>query len=201
MRLPGKLRFTIITLRASGGDEKSHFSLSGNYFSQEGIFLKSDFKRFSFRLNADRKFGNRAKVGMNVYTSRINSDGTDRRPGSRTLNPLYATLRASPGRAAYNADGTYAQTAFSRDTQPFKNPLGLFTERENDLVEWRTYGNLFIDYNILDNFVARINAGFDHGTATHSQYQTPEYSIMGSNMDWGNIEESQEHYLFGGRYA
>ena len=32
-------------------------------------------------------------------------------------NPLYAIWRASPGRAAYNDDGTFAQTAFSRDTQ------------------------------------------------------------------------------------
>ena len=187
------------SLRASGGDDKSHFSLSGNYFNQQGIFLKSDFERFSFRLNADRKFGKRAKVGMNVYTSRITSDGTDRRPGSRTLNPLYATLRASPGRAAYNDDGTYAQTAFSRDTQPFKNPLGLFTERENDVLTWRTYGNMYIDFNVLDNLVARLNTGFDHGSGTHSQYQEPEYSIMGSNMDWGNIAESKStNYLLEG---
>ena len=175
------------TLRASGGDNVSHFALSGNYFNQQGIFLKSDFERFSFRLNADRKLGKRAKVGMNVYSARITSDGTDRLPGSRTLNPLYATLAASPGRAAYNADGTYAQTAFSRDTQPYKNPIGLFTERENDLLGWRNYGNIFIDFNIMDNLVARLNSGFDHGTSTHSQYQTPEYSMMGSNMDWGNI--------------
>ncbi|MFH0759733.1 MAG: TonB-dependent receptor [Bacteroidota bacterium] len=187
------------TLRASGGDDVSHFALSGNYFNQEGIFLKSDFERFSFRLNSDRKFGKWAKVGMNVYTSRITSDGMDRRPGSRTLNPLYATLRASPGRAAYNDDGTYAQTAFSRDTQPFKNPIGLFTERENDVLTWRTYGNIFIDFNILDNLVARLNSGFDHGSGTHSQYQTPEYSMMGSNMDWGNIEESKNtNYLVEG---
>ena len=150
-------------------------------------------------MNTDRKFGKKAKVGMNVYTSRITSDATDRRPGSRSLSPLYATLRASPGRAAYNEDGTYAQTAFSRDTQPWKNPLGLFTERENDLLEWRTYGNLFVDYNILDNLVARLNTGFDHGTGTHSQYQTPEFSMMGSNMDWGNIAESKSsNYLVEG---
>ncbi|TFH26057.1 MAG: TonB-dependent receptor [Bacteroidia bacterium] len=177
------------SLRASGGDDVSHFALSGNYFNQQGIFLKSDFERYSFRLNTDRKFGKRAKIGMNVYTSRITSDGTDRRPGSRTLNPLYAILRASPGKAAYNDDGTLAQTAFSRDTQPFKNPIGLFTERENDVLFWRTYGNVFIDFNILDNLVARLNSGFDHGTRTQSQYQTPEYSMMGSNMDWGQIDE------------
>ncbi|MCK5103984.1 MAG: TonB-dependent receptor plug domain-containing protein, partial [Cyclobacteriaceae bacterium] len=136
------------TLRASGGDDISHFSLSGNYFSQQGIFLKSAFERLSFRLNADRKFGDKTTVGMNIYTSRVNSDATDRRPGSRTLNPLYATLRASPGRDDYNDDGTLARTAFSRDTQPFRNPIGLFTERENDYLEWRSYANLYIDYNI-----------------------------------------------------
>ncbi len=187
------------TLRASGGDKVSHFALSGNYFNQQGIFLASEFERFSFRLNADRKFGKRAKVGMNVYTARVNSDGTDRRPGSRTLNPLYAILRASPGRAAYNEDGSFAQTAFSRDRRPFKNPIGLFTERANDLISWRTYGNIYIDVNVLENLVARLNAGFDHGSRTHSQYQTPEYSIMGSGMDWANISESKgTNYLLEG---
>jgi len=181
-----------ITLRASGGDEKSHFSLSGNYLSQDGIFVQSAFERLSLRLNADRKLGNKVKVGMNIYTARVSGDNMDRRPGSRTLNPLYATLRASPGRAAYNEDGTYAQTAFSRDTQPFRNPLGLFTERENNFLAWRTYGNLYIDYNILDNLTARINSGFNHKSRTHSQYQTPEYSMMGSNMDWGQIDEIKE---------
>ncbi len=187
------------TLRASGGDNVSHFALSGNYFNQQGIFLKSDFERLSFRLNADRKIGKKAKVGMNVYSSRITSDGTDRRPGSRTDNPLYAILRTAPGRAAYNDDGTLATTAFSRDTQPFKNPIGMFTERENDVLTWRNYGNVFIDYNILDNFVARLNAGFDHNTGTHSQYQTPDYSIYGTNMDWGSIAESKStNYLLEG---
>ena len=181
-----------IALRASGGDEKSHFSLSGNYLSQDGIFIKSTFDRLALRLNADRKLGKRALIGMNIYTSRVNGDNMDRRPGSRTLNPLYATLRTPPGRAAYNEDGTYAQTVFSRDTQPFRNPLGLFTERENNYVTWRTYGNVFLDYNILDNFTARINTGFNHAALTHTQYQVPEYSLMGSNMDWGNISEDKE---------
>ena len=91
-----------VTLRASGGDEKSHFSLSGNYLSQDGIFIKSTYDRISLRLNADRQFGKRAKVGVNIYTSRLNGDNMYIRPGSRTLNTLYATLRDVPGRASYN---------------------------------------------------------------------------------------------------
>jgi TonB-dependent starch-binding outer membrane protein SusC len=187
------------TLRASGGDDVSHFALSGNYFNQQGIFLNSDFERYSLRLNADRKFGKRTKVGMNFYSARIVSDGTDRRPGSRTDNPLYALLRTVPGRAAYNEDGSYAHTVLSRDTQPFHNPLGMLTERVSDFLGWRTYGNLTVDYNILDNLVAKLNTGVDYTSSSNSQYQPPEYSIMGNNIDWGNIEESKSsNYLVEG---
>jgi len=31
----------------TGGDEKTHFALSGNYYKQEGILLNSDFERYS----------------------------------------------------------------------------------------------------------------------------------------------------------
>lgn len=186
------------TLRASGGDDKSHFSLTGNYFAQDGIFLNSAFERLSFRLNADRKFGAKTKVGMNIYSSRVSSDAMDRRPGSRTLSPLYATLRTPPGRAAYNEDGTLAQTVFSRDQRPFRNPIGFFTERDNDYREWRTYANMFIDYNILDNFVARVNLGVDHTSGTHAQYQPLEVSTLG-NLPYGSIDETKSStYLIEG---
>ena len=187
------------TLRASGGDSNSRFSLSGSYFNQEGIFLKSAFERFSFRLNADRKFGAKTTVGMNAYTSRINGDGTDRRPGSRSLSPLYATLRAVPGRADYNDDGTLANTVLSRDTRPWLNPIGLFTERENDYLEWRTYANIFIEHKILNNLTARLNAGYDHTSGNRSRFQPAAFSSLGSDMALGTIdEEKSSTYLIEG---
>lgn len=178
------------TLRASGGDDRSRFSLSGNYFNQEGIFLSSSFERFSVRLNADRKFGDKTTVGLNIYTARVEGDEMDRRPGSRTLSPLYATLRASPGRAAYNDDGTLAQTAFSRDTRPFRNPIAFFTLRENDKIQWRTYANLYLEHEVLDNLKARINMGFDHSSSTRAEYQPLEVSSLGT-LPFGSIDETK----------
>ncbi len=186
------------TLRASGGNEKSQFSLSGNYFGQSGIFLNSNFNRLSVRLNADRKFGEKVKVGMNIYTARVDADAMDRIPGSRTLAPLYATLNAERGRAAYNQDGTLAQTALSRDTRPFRNPIGFFTKRTNDYSEWRTYANIFIDYYITDNLTARINSGFDHISGTRGQYQPQEYSAWGTEAA-GSLDQSiTNNYLIEG---
>ncbi len=178
------------TLRASGGDDNSSFSLSGTYFDQEGIFLENKFTRLSVRLNADRKFGEKTKVGMNAYVSRVKSNFLQKRPGSRSTSPLYRTLGASPGRAAYNDDGTLAQTVFSRDTRPWTNPIGLFTENTNDYSEWRAYSNLFIDHNILDNLVARLNMGFDHTAGTQGIFNSGVYSPYTPDS-YGSIRESK----------
>lgn len=186
------------TLRASGGDEKSHFSISGNLFNQEGLFLNSEFNRASIRLNADRKFGEKTKVGMNIYVSTIDSDALDKRAGARNTSPLFAILRASPGRAAYNDDGTLAQTALSRDTRPFKNPIGFLTKRTNELKEWRVYSNLFIDHNITENLTARLNAGFDHSSGTTGQYQPLEYVASGTEPIASIAENKFTTYLIEG---
>lgn len=37
-----------------GGSEKTQVALSANYFNQDGIIIKSNFKRYSLRLNLDR---------------------------------------------------------------------------------------------------------------------------------------------------
>ncbi|GJM29188.1 MAG: SusC/RagA family TonB-linked outer membrane protein [Cyclobacteriaceae bacterium] len=178
------------TLRASGGDDISRFSLSGTYFDQEGLFLNSQFERFSVRLNADRKFGERTKVGMNIYVSRISSSFMDKRPGSRTNAPLYATLRMAPGLRPYNEDGTLAtDLAFSRDVRTRINPIGLFTEMENDYTEWRTYSNLYIDHEIIDNLTARVNVGFDHSAGTQGIFE-PGYA-RNQSESVGSIEESK----------
>ena len=186
------------TLRASGGDDKSHFSLSAGYFDQEGIFINTGFRRVNVRLNADRKFGEKTKVGMNIYSSKVDGKTMDKRPGSRTFSPIYQLLRAQRGRAAWNDDGTLAHTEFVRDQRVYRNPIGMLTERKNDILEWRTYANMYIDYNILENFVFRVNTGVDHTARTVSEYQPLPYSNWGS-VPLGSIAEGKStSYLIEG---
>lgn len=176
------------TLRASGGNEDSHFAVSGSYFDQEGVFLDSEFTRASIRLNADHKFGERTKVGVNIYTSKIAADAMDKNPGSRLYAPLYSLLRAERGRDAYNDDGTYAVTPLSRDTQPFINPIARFVERINDYEEWRTYSNLYITHDLTSSLTGKINLGFDHTAGTRGQYHPVPYGTDLS-MAYGSINE------------
>jgi TonB-dependent SusC/RagA subfamily outer membrane receptor len=43
-------------LSFSGGDDKTVYALSGNFFKQDGIVLNSAFKRYSYRLNLERNY-------------------------------------------------------------------------------------------------------------------------------------------------
>lgn len=49
-------------LSFSGGDEKTKYAVSGGYFTQKGIILNSDFKRYAFRANMDREVSSRLTI-------------------------------------------------------------------------------------------------------------------------------------------
>src|SRR5688572_14655622 len=46
-------------LTVTGGSENIRYALSGEYLSQDGIILNSNFKRFSARANIDARLSNK----------------------------------------------------------------------------------------------------------------------------------------------
>jgi len=55
---------------ARGGNDKTSYSLSANYFSQEGIIINSDYKKGNFRLNVDQKLHERVTLGTSLNINR-----------------------------------------------------------------------------------------------------------------------------------
>lgn len=188
------------TVSATGGDATTRFSLSANSFKQDGILLNTNFERTSVRLNVDRKFGERANVGMNIYTASIASLGASNRPGFRSNSDMYRLLRAEPGRSAYNADGTLGSTIFSREEggPPWVNPIGRLTVPDRDFDEFRTYANLWADYKIIDGLIGKVSVGFDNTASTTGTYEPAIYSAGGS-LPFGSISESKaKNYIIEG---
>jgi TonB-linked SusC/RagA family outer membrane protein len=57
-------------LSISGGDEKSRYLISGNYFDQDGTILHTGFKRYSARVNYEKDVSDKFKVSTNLFGSR-----------------------------------------------------------------------------------------------------------------------------------
>jgi TonB-dependent SusC/RagA subfamily outer membrane receptor len=102
------------SVNIAGGSEYSKFSTGIGYQYQDGILgnlVKSDFRRFTLRLNSEHviyrnsKGMDVVKVGENVYYQHRQSQGLQQ--GDQYSNELSNMLRANPCIPIYNANGDF----------------------------------------------------------------------------------------------
>jgi TonB-dependent starch-binding outer membrane protein SusC len=86
------------SFRVSGGGDESNYSVSVNYFNEEGILLSSAAERISLRANSDFKIGKFIKIGETLSLSRLSS----RAPSIWQGNPWQISLIASPLMRVHN---------------------------------------------------------------------------------------------------
>lgn len=102
-----------------GGDEKSRYSISGNYFDQKGIVPGSDFKRYSGRFNYEKNYSRDFKIATSIFGSNSAENkltGTAYN-GIGFGNAFSSLYMNNPLQTIRNADGTY-----NTSPQPAINP-------------------------------------------------------------------------------
>lgn len=100
-------------INISGGSEMSKFSTGIGYQYQDGVFggpVKSDFSRFTFRLNSEHVIYKKGdmdvvKFGENLYYQHRQNQGIQ--IGNQYANNLSNMLRANPLIPEYNDNGEY----------------------------------------------------------------------------------------------
>jgi TonB-linked SusC/RagA family outer membrane protein len=84
------------TITLSGSSEKTRYSLSGNYYDQEGILINSGVKRGSVRLNLDHDMNDWLKMAVNMNFSRRERQSIPVDNGYRGTSLLSAAASAPP---------------------------------------------------------------------------------------------------------
>lgn len=148
-------------ISVSGGDEKSRYLLSGNYYNQQGVVLNTDFIRYSGRLNYERNVSDNFRVGTNIFVSQSAQNGlTGAALTSITPASAWATLlQTVPIVPIKNADGTYntINPYIATPTNPLKDIAT--TTNESNLT--RTLGNIYLEYKILTGLTLKVTGGVD----------------------------------------
>ena len=104
------------SVNVAGGSDLSKFSIGAGYQYQDGAFggkyAKSDYRRFTLRVNSDHVILRSAdksfdviKVGENLYYSHKQNQGIQ--IGNQYSNVLSTALRANPLIPIYNSNGGY----------------------------------------------------------------------------------------------
>lgn len=180
----------------SGGSDKTQFSLSGNYFNQEGIIISSDFKRYSLRSTLDHTISQHFKVGTSIQTSyTVNNNiptGVNSIDGPLVTQSIVgATLGAPPTLMPYKEDGSVYPFAdqFNSRYREIANPVGLSQIINRNTIR-RTLANVYAEAKVLSGLNYRASFNADIGN-TLNDYYSPLY-ILGKaevNANSGNASK------------
>ncbi|MFI5185308.1 MAG: SusC/RagA family TonB-linked outer membrane protein [Chitinophagales bacterium] len=128
-------------ISASGGNDKTHFYLSGSLFDQQGIVTTTGLKRYTGRINIDNSFGN-FNIGLNATLGYSRLIGT-RENDSYIGSPLNAIRWFNPYINLYDANGDY-QIDYLQG-QP--NPLRELLENSGNSDQLKGVGSAYIEFN------------------------------------------------------
>ena len=166
-------------LSASGGDAQTQFFVSGNYYDQTGILLGTSYERLSGRVNLDHKVNNDFDIGMSFGVSYALNTRVE---GDQSLNAPLANAIANPAIfPVFNEDGSYNEDA------PFANPVAIGKEAINEAHSYRTLGNIFGNYRILNNITLSTKWGFDYLSLREHSYD-PATTRQGARSNGIGLE-------------
>ena len=156
-----------VNLSISGGNKKTNFMVSANYFDQKGVVYNSDFTRFSSRINLDHKITDFLKVGVSATGSYVDNGNTQLGDGQwENSGVLVSALQMSPLISVYNAYGEYS---INPKDAVMPNPDS-YREIDDNTIQKRLLANSYVQVEPLKGLVIKANVGVDDKSGTRSNY-------------------------------
>ncbi len=192
-------------LSVSGGSDNSSYYISGNFFDQDGIIEKSNFKRYSLRVNLEVDLNERTRVGLNLAPSYVVSDKVP--AGSpyfaRPPGIVYSAIVHAPFVNPYNPDGSinqlnnqsYILTPEGQTTSftSASNPLAIIEAIDDQLNQNRTFGNIFLEYDLMENLTFKSYFGVDINNYKRNFYRASSllYRTARTGETYGQTASSE----------
>ncbi len=148
---------------ARGGDAKTRFFVSGQYFDQSGIIIKNRFRRLSGRVNLDHSATDKLTIGVNLNVAHTKNDRVSNDNAFSTpmqivaLPPLHPVIdpRTNELSSSYTL---YYNPLLNRDFAALQTRV------------YRVFGNAYAEYKILPSLRFRTEFGTDLLTQQEEEY-------------------------------
>ena len=171
-------------LSLSGGTDKGQYTMSMNYFDQQGTAIESYFTRYQARANSSYNVRPWLRFGENLTYSFSKNNGLS---FSGTESNIYSwTYRASPYVPVYDYAGNYAGSLFA-GTGNFQNPVAIRERnKDNYATTQRVFGNVYGEADLWTGLTFKTNFGIDYrNDYSYSMTKNnPEFSESGGQNNF-----------------
>jgi TonB-linked SusC/RagA family outer membrane protein len=145
-------------LTFSGGDEKTQYAITGSYYDQRGIIINSDFKRYSTRLNFDRKISGQFSVGSHLTASHTIANLV---PTSTTNQSgvVVAAMKMNPIQPIYSDESAGVYTDTNTPGIIIANPVATARELKQNNAISQFLGDIYAQWEIIKDLKLKVTLG------------------------------------------
>lgn len=173
----------------SGGGESSRYYVGLGMQEQDGILLHQKFSRYTMRVNTEFDLLPNLRIGENIqvtYRSARNLLGNAGGAGSSDdENEFLAASRMSPIIPVYDEFGGYAGTRASGFNNAANPVASLDGRRNNRAFQTAIFGNVYLEFEPMENLVLRSSFGGSHRAVNTRGYSRITYENKENNSSFG----------------
>lgn len=158
-------------IAATGGNKKTKYYTSLGYFNQEGIVIGTNLERYSATINLETEVSDKIDFGITLkpsFTIQNSKNQASRSSGALALIPLNL-----PYYSPYNEDGSLNISDQIENEQrviegtringtPVENLLATSLNVKDNKKRYRTFGNLFLNAELVNNLKYKLLVGGDY---------------------------------------
>ncbi len=161
-------------LTFAGGGERSAYTLSGNYFTQDGIVGgdKANFQRATVRLNGTHDLKPWLTIGNNLGFTWLERQGLSE--NNQYNSPIIRALNMDPVTPIRKADGTFAYSNYS--STDIANPVNGIEQTHNTWRSNRLVGSVFGNLKLAKGLTFRTAYSIDATFAVQRSFN-PRFDL------------------------
>jgi TonB-linked SusC/RagA family outer membrane protein len=184
----GSALITEHNVNVSGGSENAVFSITANYFKQDGTVKNTGFERYTARANSSFNAG-RFTFGENLSVSRINTRSMDGGNQSEQ-NIITNIVRIQSIVPVLDEGGNFAGPR-APGMGLGNNPVKDIADQSDDYNNFnRIFGNVYGEVDLVEGLKFRSSLGFDYGTGFNQNATFPNYEAREPNQFTFNFSEN-----------
>jgi TonB-linked SusC/RagA family outer membrane protein len=187
-------------LSLSGGNDRTTFFASGNYFDQQGVIIGTSYRRYNGRLNLEHKLSDKIKIGANVLVSGSTANNTITGGANENGGIITAAEYWAPILPLKNPDGSYPISPYYPN---IPNPLSYGTVT-NITKSFRSLSSVYGEWKIISGLTAKAQFSYDQSSAKNSAY-LPTTFLYGAQVNGeasiGQADAYQKSMIYSMNYS
>lgn len=175
-------------LSVRGGSKGVNYSVSGGYYTEDGIVINNDFGRFTLRASIDVK----AYKWLDLGTT-INISHTDNNTGMSTWGVVGNALGMLPNIPVKNEDGTWGKAGYNSETNSWTpNPVAIASITTKLTKKSATRANFYFTIKPWKWLNWRNELIYDVNTENY-RYLQPAYDLGGTEREYATHESKKTY--------